>query len=310
MKRFFKIIVVVLITLIVLWLMAFCIDYYRCSHLKEPVFALSKLNYSIAFSNGRKDYSYRCLGYRVELSTIPTLENGELVTWIEMHAFNKRILNKKIEITESLNNIASTKSAVVVKVNDKCLDVMGFEHNNDLYCVSFASEGNIGFKQGQEILIYYDGIIAQSFPAQINHVKKIEIVQQNSNIEIPDDVIRWCYNSRNNVSVSINNFTNSGISLTITDTNKLPYDYSNSYTIYKKNKKSEKVTIDTNRIIPGTENSTSAYIPDNIQPLWEEVPKISNILSEDTGIFSSSNNILKKTYDWTNLYGNLGDRRV
>lgn len=44
-----------------------------------------------------------------------------------------------------------------------------------------------------------------------------------------------------------------------------------------------------------------------LEYIWEEVPKLSNISSEDTGVFSedSKEKIIKKKYDWTNLYGKL-----
>ena len=207
-------------------------------------------------------------------------------------------------------NMSYTKKAIIIKVNKNSLDVMDNEIGTDLYSVSFSDEGNIGFKQGQEILIYFDGLIAETFPSKITNVGKIEILKEKTNVEIPDDVLRFYYNSYNNVSVLISDFTPTGISLTITDTNELNYEYSNKYLINKKNKETENVTVDTNKIIPPTENSTSAYIPNNIQVLWEEAPKISNILSEDTGIFSSEKNILKKVYDWSNLYGVLEERRI
>lgn len=46
-----------------------------------------------------------------------------------------------------------------------------------------------------------------------------------------------------------------------------------------------------------------------LEYIWEEVPKLSNIPSEDTGLFTVDNteNIIKKKYDWTNLYGKLED---
>lgn len=46
--------------------------------------------------------------------------------------------------------------------------------------------------------------------------------------------------------------------------------------------------------------------------MWEETPKLANIPSEDTGLFTIDNkeNIIKKKYDWTKLYGKLEERRI
>lgn len=50
-----------------------------------------------------------------------------------------------------------------------------------------------------------------------------------------------------------------------------------------------------------------ALLGTGVEYIWEEVPKLSNISSEDTGVFSedSKEKIIKKKYDWTNLYGKL-----
>ena len=156
-------------------------------------------------------------------------------------------------------NMKSTKRAVVVKADEKYLGVMGFENTNDLYSVSYAEEGNIGFKQGQEILIYYDGTALLSFPAQINNVGKIEIVKEESDTQIPDDVLRYWCNSRDNVKITINELNANGITLTITDMNKVYYEYDGSYTIYKKIKNENYRETESN-IVYDAENSIYSYI--------------------------------------------------
>ena len=115
------------------------------------------------------------------------------------------IVNYKYETFEN-SNMKETKSAIVVKVNEKCLSVMGIENTSDLFTVSYANENNIEFKQGQEILIYFDGMVLSSFPGQIHNVGKIEIVKEESDVSIPDNVLRFYYSSRNNVNVSVSLF--------------------------------------------------------------------------------------------------------
>lgn len=172
------------------------------------------------------------------------------------------IMYPKLKLLEKVieNNSASAMKAVVVDVDEKSLDVMGFSGEHDLYSVSYADEGNIRFKQGQEILIYFDGSIAMSYPAQIHHVQNIEIVKEKSNTEIPISVLKHYFSSRNNVTVAINKLNPTGILLSIIDTNELKYDYNDDYMLFKKNKVQENPTIDPNRLTPATENSTSAYL--------------------------------------------------
>ena len=72
-----------------------------------------------------------------------------------------------------------------------------------------------------------------------------------------------------------------GISLTITDTNEIPYNYAHSYRINKKVKNKNYTGIGE-KIGEDTENSTSSYTGTGLEYIWEEVNKISNIQSEET----------------------------
>lgn len=155
------------------------------------------------------------------------------------------------------NNTSATMEAIVVKVNKNSLLVMEKE-NQSLNTVSFADEGNIGFKQGQEILIYFDGIVAESYPAQIHNVGKIEIIKEKSDIEIPKRVLIYCYSSNNNVSVSVSKITKTGIEIIIKDTNEFKYEYSNNYKINKK-VKNENYTGVGYQIGENTKNTTAGF---------------------------------------------------
>lgn len=177
--------------------------------------------------------------------------------WLIVIGINIYRTSKLVDAT-NINNMFSNKKAQIVRVNEKSLDVLGFDGEYDLYSVSYAKEGNIGFKQGQEILINFSGGIAETFPAQINNVSKIKITKEKSEKEIPVEVLRFYYSNLDNVRVSINELTNSGITLTITDKNDLPYEYSYNYTIYKKVKNKEYTGIGY-KIGEDTENSTSGY---------------------------------------------------
>ena len=159
---------------------------------------------------------------------------------------------------EENTNMDCTKRAVVVKVNERYLDIMGFDGENDLYSVGYADEGNIGFKKGQEILIYFSGMVADSFPGQIGKPGKIEIVKETSDTKIPDNVLRFYYSYRDKVSVSVSELSNSGITLIITDENELPYNYAHSYRLFKKVKNKDYTGIGY-KIGEDTENSVSGY---------------------------------------------------
>lgn len=65
----------------------------------------------------------------------------------------------------------ATIKAVIVKVNNKHLLAMGIESTTGLYSVGFKQE-NIEFKQGQEVLIYFDGTVMETYPRQLEMLKK------------------------------------------------------------------------------------------------------------------------------------------
>ena len=120
---------------------------------------------------------------------------------------------------------------------------------------------------------------------------------------IPEKALKLFYSSRNNVSVSNINVTQTGISFEIKDTNEYKYEYTNTYTLFKKNPEAEQVKAPSMPIVTG--NTTSSYEGSGI-PLWEEASKVSDVNSEDT---VTSENIaedtVRKICDWTNIYGKL-----
>ena len=82
--------------------------------------------------------------------------------------------------------------AVVVEVYDKGMLVMGLKDPyGGLISLGFTDEGNIGFKQGQEIAINCDGVLIQTGPAQLGEVRDIKIIKEKSKTEIPENVLRY-----------------------------------------------------------------------------------------------------------------------
>ncbi len=220
-------------------------------------------------------------------------------------------------LLSDMENTSHTMKAVIIKVNDTNLIVK----SGSLYSCRFGEEGNIGFKMGQEILIYYDGMILETYPGQISNVEKIEILKEKSDMEISEEDMKYCYSTSDNVSVSITDFTHTGISFTIKDNNKYKYDISKNYTIVKKNKKIE----EENKLIEERNknalkqqlekdaeeykegrNFTTGFTPsETTKQVWEEVPKISNITAESTGSYYENGNTYTRNYNWASLYGVL-----
>jgi hypothetical protein len=154
---------------------------------------------------------------------------------------------------ENDNPESSSIRAVIVQVNENNLMVMPIGKDISLALASFAEEGNIGFKQGQEVLIDYDGFIDCTYPAGISHVSKIEIVKEKSSVTIPDKLLK----SMSLVNVSVEEMTKTRLTITIMDKNEKPYQYPDHYKIRKKVKnkdytgKGKKVGEDTETTISG-----------------------------------------------------------
>ncbi len=225
------------------------------------------------------------------------------------------INNKKVMAKE--NSFSATAKAVIVEVNENSLCAMGIDNMlQGLFFVGFSEQGNIGYKQGQEILITWNGDVMDTYPAQLGKADKIEIIKEKSETEIPVEYLKYCYSSKEKVKVSIEEFTNESLGINIVDTNELPYEYTPKYIIYQevKNKNytgvGEKVGEDTENSIAGFTGTGSEYI-------WEEVQKVSNITSQDTAesyVYNLPNIVEGEHYvaqgwklDYSKLYGKLSE---
>lgn len=234
----------------------------------------------------------------------------------ETEDINNNEITNYIE-EDNQSNMSATINAVVMKVNENSLSVMEIQEGDsseNLYSVSFAEEGNIGFSEGQEVLIYFDGIIASSYPMQIHNVGKIEITKDQTDITIPENILRYYNSSKENVDINVSEITNRGITINITDTNEIPYEYSNDYIIYKETV-NESYTGEGEYIGENTGNSTAGYTGTGSEYIWDELEKNPDIKIEDTiddSIYNLPNmteednyHVTGKKIDWTNLYGEL-----
>lgn len=197
----------------------------------------------------------------------------------------------------------ATMDVVIVRVDDTYLEVINKDDPNDVMRANIPDDDTNEYKQNQEVRVYYNGMINEMYPGSFDKVSKIEILKDNSDVTIPEKALKLFYSSRNNVSVSNINVTQTGISFEIKDTNEYKYEYTNTYTLFKKNPEAEQVKAPSMPIVTG--NTTSSYEGSGI-PLWKEASKVSDVNSEDT---VTSENIaedtVRKICDWTNIYGKL-----
>ena len=127
---------------------------------------------------------------------------------------------------------ATTRVVVVKSENGMALVMDDDPEYPSVYRIGASKDRE--YKQGNELLIHYNGYIMESYPAQFSHITEIEFIKEKSDIEIPESILKSCYNSEENIRVTIHEISDSGIALSIVDANKYPYNYPHNYKINKK----------------------------------------------------------------------------
>ena len=181
-----KIVISVLVVLIVLWGIIFFIDYLRCSHFKEPIFVVAGVT-----ANDGGSGTYYGLGYKVKMKKTITAEYGPTLVKVEMYMFDKFIVGAIAETSNDRSDnykkveeeqyefvatiIGAYDSSILVEPEEgtnerKSSDKISMNINrptngtNDFYVV------------GNKVRITYNGVIMESYPAQIV-ATKIELAK-------------------------------------------------------------------------------------------------------------------------------------
>ncbi len=166
---------------------------------------------------------------------------------------------------------------IVVRPHERSIMLMDLK-DQGLYSIGIPDEINTKLKQGQEILVYldYETIIDQSNPAIIssNGVKKIKVLKEQSNKKIPEEILKRIYINSDNVDISIDNISQTELTLTLTDNNTYKDEYK----------------LSTPHLTKKTERND--YIRRKIA-----IVNPTNI----------SDNIVKVTYNWEEAFGKLED---
>ena len=187
MKKSLKIFISVIIVLVVLWGIAFFIDYSRCGNFKEPIFVVP----GVTADDGGSG-TYYGLGYKVKIEKTISSEFGPTLVKVEMYMFDKFIIGA---IAETNNNNTDKKYstigeeqyefvATIIGSYDNSILVEPQEGSDERKCSDKISMGitrptngtNDFYVVGNKIKITYNGMIMESYPAQIV-ATKIELVK-------------------------------------------------------------------------------------------------------------------------------------
>lgn len=260
MKKGLKITLVILAILIILAILFFIIDDRRVQKQEKPLFCIEVSTYR---DGGTK--VYYGLGYKVicfhktfvnqNTQTMHHYNEIKIGSWfMDYDDFKEEMEAFENKIKEEQDTKEAVLRAVVVKADENHVMVMETKRNE----LIMLGKQSLELKQGQEIAIHFDGRIMESYPAQLGKIEKVEIVKEKSEIQIPEQILRYCYSSKNKVSVTISEFTNTGISFMITDENQLPYQYAHRYKINQKVKNRDYTGVGY-QIGENTGNSTAGY---------------------------------------------------
>lgn len=264
MKVFFRLVIIIFMIVVLMGVGFFIVDNNRINQNQKPKFCFEIGSF---LDGGSKEYIG--IGYKIiEFHRTGGYQETKIGTWFmkyedykeEYTKFEKEYQQKMEEqkLEDEKTNLGKGKlHAVIVKVYDSDqLLVMNIDKKDDIYYVSFGKNGDIGFKENQEVLIKFNGTILETYPAQIRSVSNIEILKESSDIEISDEVLKHAYSLKENVSVSVKELTKESIVLTIKDTNELPYEFADECKVLKR-EKNENYTGVPELIGEDTTNSTA-----------------------------------------------------
>ena len=203
------------------------------------------------------------------------------------------------EATPIPENMSHTMEAVILQVKSGTLYIMetGENPRHEIAQLNMGEQGNIGYRKGQEILIYYDGTAVATAPAIITNVGKIEIIKEQTDKTIPDEYLSY-YNSPEyqtyNLKASLSEITKTGIKFSITSEKELNSEDSESYKLFK-----------TQKVYVGEEkknafvNSNSLGIPSNVI-ITNGIQKENFVADGESPTYVTNYNI-----DWSSTYGEL-----
>lgn len=187
MKKSLKIVIGIIAILVVLWGIIFFTDYLRCSNFKEPIFVVA----GVTADDGGSGIYYG-LGYKVKVEKTISSEYGPTLVRVEMYMFDKFITGaiadlhnnsvdedyKKLE-EEQYEFIATIIGAYGSSILVEPEEGTNERKSSDKISISInrpINGTNDFYVKGNKIKITYNGVIMESYPAQIV-ATKIELAK-------------------------------------------------------------------------------------------------------------------------------------
>ena len=187
MNKSLKIVISIIAILIALWGVIFFTDYLRCGNFKEPIFVVA----GVTADDGGSG-TYYGLGYKVKVEKTISSGYGPTLVRVEMYMFDKFIIgaiadihnNSIDEDYKKLEEEQYEFIATIIEAGENSIIVKPAEGTNERKSsdkisikINRPTKGtNDFYVVGNKVKITYNGIIMESYPAQIV-ATKIELAK-------------------------------------------------------------------------------------------------------------------------------------
>ena len=186
MKKWLKVIGIVLGIIVILGIVFFAIDYNRVQKQEKPIFCIR--NPAGVIKDGGT-IEYFGLGYKViDFHTLAGFDDIKIGTWLmDYNDFQEEIKEYEKRFEEEMRNeeysffgkvIESTSKYIIVEPNEN----EGIRKSADKISIGLGENNDALYEIGTNVKITYDGTVMESYPAQIN-ATKIEL-KSADNFEI------------------------------------------------------------------------------------------------------------------------------
>ena len=165
MKKILKVIVGILVIITVLGIVFFTVDYNRVKNKEKPIFCIKNPAGGI-MDGGTMEYFG--LGYKViDFHTVAGFDDIKIGTWFmnyndfeeEMKQNEYSFYGTIIQVEENLFFVEPDENEEIRKLSDLIM------------VEKLKIDTNVKYEIGEKVKIIYDGVVMETYPAQINATK-------------------------------------------------------------------------------------------------------------------------------------------
>lgn len=175
MKKWLKVIGIVLGIIVILGIVFFVIDYNKVQKQEKPIFCIQ--NPAGMITDGGT-IEYFGLGYKIiDFHTLAGYDDIKIGTWfMEYNDFEEEMKEYEERFEEEMGKeeysffgkvIESTSKYIIVEPNEN----EEIRKSADKISIGLGKNNDALYEIGTNVKITYDGIVMESYPAQINAIK-------------------------------------------------------------------------------------------------------------------------------------------